>query len=217
MNELFEIAEFLNETHDREYTPISGISDSKVKCAEKQVFSIAIEKKNKFNKMADEIAIKMGLSCETNKRVLSLLSTNYCRYFWAKLKSPVYDESPETISIFCEIPPEGGFARYRVALDINQLHTGKMALETHNRLLEKPIPVGQLKYYLCKTKSSDMECYDIDNDKCKTLINEGTYKKVQIGSIINVDSHTDDIAITKMVENDIQLILPYYEYVASLI
>ena len=62
-----------------------------------------------------------------------------------------------------------------------------------------------------------MECYDIDNDKCKTLINEVTYKKVQIGSIINVDSHTDDIAITKMVENDIQLILPYYEYVASLI
>lgn len=141
-------------------------------------------------------------------------NTKTRKYLWAQLKYSKYADNPISISISVEISPQSNKARYRFSLEIKNDDADVEQLKLYHSYLDLPLQSeSTLVYMLGSSEAGRPEIVNEAADEIKKKIQNGTYKKVQIGRIEEwTDGVTNDDMEEAMLEA-IKELIPYYKHV----
>ena len=165
---------------------------------------------------------KMSELCEEKYRLdrcepmswLDGSNTKTRKYLWAQLKYSKYADNPISISISVEISPQSNKARYRFSLEIKNDDADIEQLELYHSYLDLTLqPESTLVYMLGSSEAGRPEIVNETADEIKQKLQNGIYKKVQIGRIEEwTDGVTNDDMEEAMLEA-IKELIPYYKHV----
>ena len=173
--------------------------------------------KAELQKMAKLCAEKFKLNkCETIQW-LDGSNTKTRNYLWAQLKYSEYAKRPESISIFVEMSEVTKHSRFRFSLEFKNDGSDKMVVANYHRHLDLPISDDSDLIYVSGSNECGMpEIINEGVNTIKSKLADGTYKKVQICSVIDYDEGiTNDEIEAKMLRGVSELI-PYYEHVLGI-
>lgn len=137
---------------------------------------------------------------------------------WAQLKYSDYGARPESISILVEMSPDTTRARYRISLETETDEADITALSNYHRHLDLPMQAeSSLVYVRGSSENSNLTVLDEDVDTIRLKVDDGTYRKVQIGRIIDWDDSMTNDEIEKDMLTGISELIPYYEHVLGII
>lgn len=141
-------------------------------------------------------------------------NTKTRKYLWAQLKYSKYADNPISISISVEISPQSNKARYRFSLEIKNDDADVEQLKLYHSYLDLPLQSeSTLVYMLGSSEAGRPEIVNEAADEIKKKLQNGTYKKVQIGRIEEwTDGVTNDDMEEAMLEA-IKELIPYYKHV----
>lgn len=141
-------------------------------------------------------------------------NTKTRKYLWAQLKYSKYADNPISISISVEISPQSNKARYRFSLEIKNDDADIEQLELYHSYLDLTLqPESTLVYMLGSPEAGRPEIVNETADEIKQKLQNGIYKKVQIGRIEEwTDGVTNDDMEEAMLEA-IKELIPYYKHV----
>lgn len=141
-------------------------------------------------------------------------NTKTRKYLWAQLKYSKYADNPISISISVEISPQSNKARYRFSLEIKNDDADVEQLKLYHSYLDLPLQSeSTLVYMLGSSEAGRSEIVNEAADEIKKKLQNGTYKKVQIGRIEEwTDGVTNDDMEEAMLEA-IKELIPYYKHV----
>lgn len=169
-----------------------------------------------MKKMAKLCKERFGLDkCETIQW-LDGSNTKTRRYLWAQLKYMEFASRPESISIFVDMSEETKRARYRFSLELKNDGSDKDMVSNYHRHLELAIkPNSHLVYASGSNEYGNPIVLKEDQETIKTKVANGTYKKVQIGRIVNWNNALTNEEIEQAMLEGVQELIPYYEYVTK--
>ena len=130
-------------------------------------------------------------------------------YYWGELRSEKCFQDCESISVFAEKTGDG--ARYRVSLEIDELHSDDALLKRHNRLLD--LPMDENCVFALNNKGVKDLVFTKSREEALQWINDSDYRKVQICCLIDADNSSD---VFQELVTAVQTIRPYYDYVVNI-
>ena len=167
-----------------------------------------------MKKMSELCKEKYGLDKCEPMAWLDGSNTKTRKYLWAQLKYSKYADNPISISVSVEISPQSNKARYRFSLEIKNDDADVEQLKLYHSYLDLPLQSeSTLVYMLGSSEAGRPEIVNEAADEIKKKIQNGTYKKVQIGRIEEwTDGVTNDDMEEAMLEA-IKELIPYYKHV----
>lgn len=173
--------------------------------------------KAELQKMAKLCAEKFKLNkCETIQW-LDGSNTKTRNYLWAQLKYSEYAKRPESISIFVDMSEVTSHARFRFSLELKNDGSDKAVVANYHRHLDIPIGDDSLLIYVSgSNKFGGSEILDEDVETIKLKVADGTYKKVQICSIVEYNDEITNDEIEAEMLRGISELIPYYEHVLGI-
>lgn len=170
-----------------------------------------------LQKMAELCAKKFKLNkCETI-RWLDGSNTKTKNYLWAQLKYSEYAKYPESISIFVEMSEKTKRARFRFSLELKNEGADEAIVANYHKHFD--IPIGD-DSSLCYVSGSDKygspKVLDEDVETIKSKVADGTYKKVQICSIVEYDDKSSNDEIEAEMLRGVSELIKYYEHVLDI-
>lgn len=171
----------------------------------------AVAEMKKMSELCEE---KYGLDRCEPMSWLDGSNTKTRKYLWAQLKYSKYADNPISISISVEISPQSNKARYRFSLEIKNDDADIEQLELYHSYLDLTLqPESTLVYMLGSSEAGRPEIVNETADEIKQKLQNGIYKKVQIGRIEEwTDGVTNDDMEEAMLEA-IKELIPYYKHV----
>lgn len=171
----------------------------------------AVAEMKKMSELCEE---KYGLDRCEPMSWLDGSNTKTRKYLWAQLKYSKYADNPISISISVEISPQSNKARYRFSLEIKNDDADIEQLELYHSYLDLTLqPESTLVYMLGSSEAGRPEIVNETADEIKQKLQNGIYKKVQIGRIEEwTDRVTNDDMEEAMLEA-IKELIPYYKHV----
>lgn len=162
-----------------------------------------------FGELVYELGTASNMVSFYHKEVLDGTRRRLRNYYWGELRTDEYFQDHESISVFAE--KTESMARYRVSLEIDELHASEELLKRHNSLLN--LPVAENCILAVNNKGAKDLVYTQSREEAIRLINNGNYRKVQICCLIDPDSSSD---MFQELLAAIQKIRPYYDYVIKI-
>jgi len=173
--------------------------------------------KAELQKMAKLCAEKFNLNkCETIQW-LDGSNTKTRNYLWAQLKYSEYAKRPESISIFVDMSEVTNHARFRFSLELKNDGSDKSVVANYHRHLDILISANSsLSYVSGSNEFGRPEVLEEDVETIKSKIADGTYKKVQICSIVEYDEEITNDDIEASMLKGVSELIPYYEHVLGI-
>lgn len=173
--------------------------------------------KLELQKMAKLCATEFNLNkCETIQW-LDESNTKTRNYLWAQLKYSEYTKRPESISIFVDMSEVTNHARFRFSLGLKNDKSDKNVIANYHRHLDIPISAdSSLIYVSGSNEFGSPKVLDEDVEKIKLKIGDGTYKKVQICSVVEYNDEITNDDIESAMLRGISELIPYYEHVLGM-
>lgn len=170
--------------------------------------------KAELQKMAKLCAEKFKLNkCETIQW-LDGSNTKTRNYLLAQLKYSEYAKRPESVSIFVDMSEVTSHARFRFSLELKNDRSDKAVVANYHRHLDIPINEdSSLIYVSGSNEFGRPEVLNEDVDMIKSKIADGTYKKVQICSIVEYNDEITNDEIEAEMLRGVSELIPYYEHV----
>lgn len=136
------------------------------------------------------------------------------KYLWAQMKYGAYADNPISISIFVEISPHFHRARFRYSLGTKNDSTSGEQMKKYHSFLDIPISEGSGLTYASGTDELAVpDALDVSAEEMKALMENGTYKYVQLCRIVEPQEELDNRAYEQIMLEAVEALLPYYEYV----
>ena len=161
---------------------------------------------NDFGELVYELGTATNMVSFYHKEVLDGTRRRLRNYYWGELRTDAFFQNHESISVFAE--KTESIARYRVSLEIDELHASEELLKKHNGLLD--LPVAESCILAVNNKGAKNLVYTQSREEAIRWINNEDYRKVQICCLIDPDSSSD---IFQELLTAVQKIRPYYDYV----
>ncbi len=200
------ILDVLKTNGGAEYKAPKRVSDENE--AERYVALYASSKEalDSFGELIFELGAATDMASLYHRNVLDGSRRRIREYFWGELRQVKHFQSPESISVFAE--KCGEETRYRVSLEIDELHADEATLKKHNSLLDLPLADG------CVIAINDSGVkdliYTVSREEAMRLMRDSNYKKAQVCYLIQGCAEEN---LFQELVNGIGKIQPYYEYV----
>ena len=210
MSSCMNAIEYITKYSGVDYKAPSRIKETAEKQKYERLFMIAKENVTGFGLLIDKIGKQTDLASINHKNILDGSNTKIRKYLWGELRRIENIELRESISIFVEKAAFGEKARFRVSVELDELHSGKKALQNHNKLLDLPRAEGCV-YGLNNTGAGNI-IYTQHREEAKEMIESGKFRKVQICLLIQ-NSFEEDMLME--IINAVNTLKPYYDYVVQ--
>lgn len=173
--------------------------------------------KAELQNMAKLCSEKFNLNkCETIQW-LDGSNTKTRNYLWAQLKYSEYAKRPESISIFVEMSEVTKYARFRFSLELKDEHSDKATFANYHRHLDMAISDNSSLIYVSGINEYGMpKILDENVATIKSKLANGTYKKVEICSIVDYDDEITNDNIESEMLKGVSELIPYYEHVLGI-
>ena len=173
--------------------------------------------KAELQNMAKLCSEKFNLNkCETIQW-LDGSNTKTRNYLWAQLKYSEYAKRPESISIFVEMSEVTKHARFRFSLELKNEGSDKAAVANYHRHLDMAISDNSSLIYVSGSNEYGMpKILDENVATIKSKLANGTYKKVQICSVVDYDDEITNDNIEAEMLKGVSELIPYYECLVSI-
>lgn len=208
MNRCINALEFIAKYSGADYKAPSRVSNPSEKQKYEQLFILAKKNISEFGFLVDQIGEQAVMASFTHKNILDGSNRKIRKYLWGELRSIDHIELGESISIFVERDESDENARFRISLEVDELHSGIKALQNHNKLLNLPSAEGCV-YALNNTAANNM-VFSLDREEAKEMIKSGRFRKAQICVLIQNGSEEE---MFKGIVKAVSILRPYYDYV----
>lgn len=150
-----------------------------------------------LQKMAKLCEADLGLKSKGKSKWLDGSNTKIRSYLWEQMKSPKFEKSPSSISVFAEKRP-GENARFKFSIELDEANSEQVDYESHHNILNKSLKNDVGLFYLINEK----EVSD-SNEIVAERVRNGSYKKVEIAYILSMDeiaerNYDNEMIIKKM-------------------
>ncbi len=202
------ICEFFMSYGNAPYVSLNRALD--IKPLMTKIHDDALEAQKCFNEIVCESFKRPDYIILPETQFLNGTKMNVRTYFWAKIKYSKYVSMPDCIAVFCEKKDNSLF--YRVSLEQDDKKSFIESRENRLRVLDLPLEKG-LKYFVTMEDKSEHVCVNVDD--VNRLISQGNRNKFQICYIIDNPEKLDDDGIIYKIKEGIDLVIKYYEHIAS--
>lgn len=211
------VMNYLEQNGGVSYSKPNSASDEREKERLLSVKTKGQRAKEELQKMAKLCAEKFKLNkCETIQW-LDGSNTKTKNYLWAQLKYSEYAKYPESISIFVEMSEKTKRARFRFSLELKNEGADEAIVANYHRHFDIPIDDdSSLCYVSGSDKYGSPKVLDEDVETIKSKVTDGTYKKVQICSIVEYDDKSSNDEIEEEMLSGVNELIPYYEHVLNI-
>ena len=211
------VMDYLEKNRSVPYSNPNSATDEEEKERLLSVKANGQRAKAELQKMAKLCAEKFKLNkCETIQW-LDGSNTKIKNYLWAQLKYSEYAKRPESVSIFVDMSEVTSHARFRFSLELKNDRSDKAVVANYHRHLDIPISEdSSLIYVSGSNEFGRPEVLNEDVDTIKNKIADGTYKKVQICSIVEYNDEITNDEIEAEMLRGVSELIPYYEHVLGI-
>ncbi len=208
MNTQFPFVAFINTYADAPYHAPYKTKDAKERLKYEKIFSDSREALDSFADFVYQLGSDYDMIGFRHQGFLHGSNIKVRDYMWGELRDKSSISIPESISIFIEKHDGDSYPTLRISLEVDEKRAPSGTIRIHNdTLVNSSLPKG-FNYYLNQT--STKKIYSTDSQaEAKSLINKGTYKKVQIGRIIDIRS-LSNTEITNQARTAIKELVPLY-------
>lgn len=211
------VMDYLEKNRAVPYSNPNSATDEEEKTRLLSVKANGQRAKAELQKMAKLCAEKFKLNkCETIQW-LDGSNTKTRNYLWAQLKYSEYAKRPESVSIFVDMSEVTSHARFRFSLELKNDGSDKAVVANYHRHLD--IPIGDESSLIYVSGSNEFgrpEVLDEDLETIKSKVSDGTYKKVQICSIVEYNDEITNDEIEAEMLRGVSELIPYYEHVLGI-
>ena len=208
MNRCINALEFIVKYSGVDYKAPSRVNNPAEKQKYEQLFVLAKKNISEYGVLVDEIGEQTVMASFNHKNILDGSNRKIRKYLWGELRSIDHVELGESISIFAEKDGPDESARFRISLEVDELHSGSKALQNHNKLLDLPSAKGCI-YALNNTAANNIT-FSQNREEAKEMIKSGKFKKAQI--CVLIQNGSEEAMFNGIVEA-VTILRPYYDYV----
>lgn len=202
------ILDYLLKNGGVDYRSPKKQSDPKEAERYQELYNTAKNVIDEFGELVYELGSATGMVSFYHNEVLDGSRRRLRGYYWGELRTEQYYQDHESISVFAE--KNESVTRYRVSLEIDELHAGVSSLNRHNRLLD--LPIAKNCILAVNNKGAKDLVLTESREEAIQWIKNGDYRKVQICCLIEPNSVTD---MFQRLLTAVQTIRPYYDYVVK--